>query len=1325
MRSSNLAVRLVLLAPLALVVHAADDARASVPDGAPLRAGIAFEENRGQVDPATRFLARADGMLLELREQGAILTLRGADDRAPREVTLGFAGGRERVATFGDSLLSGVSHYYRGNDPARWIEGARHYARVRYDDVYPGVDVLFYSKRERVLEYDFVISPGTDPGTIALDVGGADAVSIDAEGNLVITAGGEKLVQKRPYAYQTVDRERREVTADYRIGDDGLVRFDVTGHDPARALVIDPVLTYATYLGGTLGERIGHITVDAGGNVYATGYTFSLDFPVTTGATQSGSSDLFVTRLNAAGNAIIFSTYLGGAGAESDGRVHVDAGGNVYVSGVTGSVDYPTLNAAQPTFAGGTDFVASKLGPTGTLLYSTYIGGGSLELFADGMAVDADGAAHITGQTISQNYPTTPGAWDQTCGTLGTCNGGFDGAVTKLSPSGATIVYSSYVGGSNNDFATDVAVDLSGNAYVVGMTKSADIAMTPGSVQPVYNGDSGDTAFDGGDAFLVKLSPTGGVVYATYIGGNDDDGAFGVAVDSVGNAYVSGGTTSTNFPVTAGALQTTFAGGVGGGSTGLPGQWVGGDGFVVKITPDGSAYDYATYIGGNNNDVLSRVVVHRGTVYASAQTRSPNLPVLTTYQPYFAGGTFDGYAFRLNASGSQLLHATYIGGSNDVPATAAEFASGVAVDRRGDMYVSGGTSATNLLTSPFALQPSFGGASNGLGDGWIVKLATGSSIAGAPDDPYLCYRARSTPRFDALPSVSLADAFESVAFEVSKRGLLCNPAAIGHEGAERADVHLLDYRIRRAGNAAKHVRQTGVVVRSALGTHSYDTVKEAGLLVPSSTSSAGPVDPLVSGLHDVDRYKCYKVKPTKGVPRLDKRTTLEVGDEFGVRAVHQMIRGTRLCLAADEDGRGIKRPTGHLMCHRARRAKGEPAHAVVVGLHANNEIELGNAPGTAVLDTIKEMELCLPAVLGTEPTPTCGDGAVNQPSEQCDGADDLACPFPLCQSDCTCAPAGVCGNDLAEAPGEQCDGNDDSACPGACTTLCMCLGPRTFTINPAVSGANTSLGVAVPLSGTVEFVFTDEPVPGALGFDIPVVQLPGVDLGALFGAICPFLAQDPDLPPGIAGRGILNCTGTDLTGSGFLVSPELGQFQDHCVEGPGGGFCDSAPNPGGGVLHAVSGVFVPDGAVDPTCTAPGNEIDDNPTHGGNCNGASLLSVGNDPYLPGDATLTLNVILDRRASGDPCNPPVTPGAPPVKINFTTGHKQGGVMDLNAAPGTVFAYDLTGTPFNCTSFLLVENPGGGTIVGVFPALDAPLIGTLELDLVSSIRFTGAAP
>lgn len=1287
-----------------------------------LRIGLGFEENLGQAHRDTRFLARGDGVLLELRERGATFRLSGGAG-APREVTIAFVGAGTHVRTTGDVPVAGVSHYYLGNDPSRWILGAKHFARVRYDELYAGVDALFYSKPERVLEYDLLVAPGADPTVIGLRVEGADDTSIDGEGNLVIDAGGERLVQKRPYAYQTFDRQRHEVQAGYRIDSDGTVRFEIAAHDPARVLVIDPVLTYATYLGGTLGERIGDIAVDAGGNVYATGYTFSLDFPSTDGSTKSTGSDLFVSRLNAAGNALIYSTFIGGSAAESDGRIHVDRDGNVYVSGTTGSVDFPTLNAAQATLAGGTDFVALKLSPTGALVYSTYVGGGSVELFADGMAVDTSGAAYITGQTISQNYPTTPGAWDTTCGNLGTCGGGFDGVVTKIAPSGGSFAYSTYVGGGNNDFATDVDVDLAGSAYVVGMTRSTDLATTAGSVQPTYNGNNPDPSFDGGDAFLVKLAPDGAsAVYATYIGGSDDDGAFGVAVDAAGNAYVSGGTTSLDFPVTAGAFQSTFAGGVGGGANGLPGQWVGGDGFVVKVGADGSAYEYATYIGGSDNDVLSRIAVSHGTAYASGQTRSADLPTLTTYQSSFGGGTFDGYVLRLDATASDLLAASYVGGSDDVPAVAAELAAGIAVDGRGDVYVSGGTSATDLPTSPFALQSDFAGASNGLGDGWIVKLETGSGIPGAPDDAYLCYRGRATPSFDSVPGLLVTDPLESLFFEALKRSTLCNPAEIDSEGAQRPDVHLVDYRLRRPSAAAKHVRQVGVEVRTTLGTFSYDTVKEAGLLVPSSMLDAGPVAPLDDTLHDVDHYKCYRVKPTKGAPRLDKNTTLVVGDEFDEHGEHQIIRGSRLCLAADQNGAGVKRPGGHLMCHRTKRIKGAGSHAGRDGLHTNNELEAANTPGAAVFETIKATELCMPAVIGEEPVPVCGDDVVNQSSEQCDGIDDLACPAPLCQGDCTCAPAGVCGNDLAESPGEQCDGVDDSACPGDCTSLCMCLGTRPFTIDSTVSQANTSLGITVPLSGSVDFIFIEEIAPGVLVFDIPIVQLPGVDLGGFVGAICPFLAQDPDLPSGIAGRGILNCTGADVSGTGFLESPELGQFQDHCVQGSG---CDSAPNPGGGVLHGPSNVFVPDGTIDSTCADPDNAPDTNPSHVGICNGASELSVGDDPYAPGDSTLTLNIILDQRPTGDPCNPPATPGDPAVKINFTTGHKQGGLMDLDTNAAQVVAFDLTGTPFDCSTFLLSGDPGGGTIVGVFPAVDAPLIGTLQLDLLSSIRFTGESP
>ncbi len=639
------AVVLALLVPAGARAAAAMT-RTATPER--LALPLSFEENSGQADPSVRFVARGDGFALGLTGAGPVLLVRGAE-RERSAVAIRFAAAAPDPELEGQGLLPGVSHYYLGNDPGRWIESTRHYQRVRYRDVYPGVDVVFYA-RGRVLEYDFHVEPGVKPATIGLEISGADDVRLDAAGDVVLALGGRQLVLHRPTTYQRVGRRRLPVETRYRLEAPRLVRLDVGAYDPARPLVIDPVLSYVTYLGGTLGERVGDLTVDPGGNVYVTGYTFSLDFPAAPGTLPAGGSDIFVARLNSAGSALVFSTFLGGSGNENDGRIALDPNGGIYVSGVTGSSNFPVLNAAQPALAGSLDFTVTKLGPSGTLLYSTYLGGSSLELFADGMAVDAMGAAYVCGQTVSTNFPVTPAAWDERCGNTGTCDGGFDGVVAKIAPDGQAIEYATYVGGGANDFTIDVDVDAAGSAYVVGMTDSTDLSTSAGAVQPVYAGDSGP-GFDGGDAFLVKLSPAGdATTYATYIGGSDDDGAFGVAVDRAGSAYVVGATTSVDFPVSPGAFQDTFAGGAGGG-----GQFIGGDGFVVKLTPDGDAYEYGTYIGGSANDKMNRVALRGTSAYVAGEVRSTDMPVVNPYQATYGGGAFDGYAFRLELDRDRAL----------------------------------------------------------------------------------------------------------------------------------------------------------------------------------------------------------------------------------------------------------------------------------------------------------------------------------------------------------------------------------------------------------------------------------------------------------------------------------------------------------------------------------------------------------------------------------------------------------------------------------------------------------------------------------------------
>jgi len=450
--------------------------------------------------------------------------------------------------------LAGQSHYFIGDDRQQWRTHIRHYRKVRYERVYPGVDLVYYGKQGQ-LEYDFAVMPGADPRAIKLSFTGASEVHLGAEGELLLSVGDNKIRQLRPVIYQEVEGVRKEIAGGYRIEGQADVSFEVDQYDVTRPLVIDPVLLYATYLGGS-GDDLGlGIAVDDDGSAYVAGTTTSLNFPTTPAIFQpanAGSQDVFVTKLNRSGTELIYSTYLGGSGNEatvSAVGLAVDKNGNAYVTGNTTSSDFPTTPGAfQSAFAGGPsdtplDTFVTKLNHTGTaLIYSTYLGGSDGFDVGFAITVDDTGNAYVTGPTNSTNFPTTPGAFQPAFA------GGFaDTFVTKLNRRGTALVYSTYLGGSSSfDSGRDIAVDDTGNAYVLGDTGSSDFPTTPGAFQPAFAGGFADT-------FVTKLNGTGtALVYSTYLGGNGTDftNVNTLAVDEKGNAYAAGQTDSPNFPTT-------------------------------------------------------------------------------------------------------------------------------------------------------------------------------------------------------------------------------------------------------------------------------------------------------------------------------------------------------------------------------------------------------------------------------------------------------------------------------------------------------------------------------------------------------------------------------------------------------------------------------------------------------------------------------------------------------------------------------------------------------------------------------------------------------
>jgi len=670
-----------------------------------------FEANQGQTDNQVRFLSRGGGYTLFLTSTQAVLALgkpqgnaaaAGEEPFTPAPpqtkeldhtiLRMWFVGGDPSPGITGIGQLPGSVNYFIGNDPSKWRANVPTYAGVRYKDVYPGIDVAFYGN-ERQLEYDFIVPPGSDPKTITLAFEGVDKLEVDGQGDLVLHMGGGEIRQHKPLVYQEVDGVRQEIQGGYVTKDKYQVGFELGAYDATTPLVIDPVLVYSTYLGGNevfdpwgeSGDVGEDIAVDAHGNAYVTGQTSSTDFP-TLNALQpalAGDSDVFVAKLNPEGSALVYCTYLGGTEEWVErGTIAVDADGNAYVAGTTSSADFPTLNALQPALAGDSDAFVAKLGPTGALVYSTYLGGSADEHPGDNdsIAVDADGNAYVAGGTSSGDFPTTENALKPPF--VG------DHFVAKLNPEGSALVYSTYFCGGSG-----IALDADGDVYVMGGSDSPDLP-TVNALQPDYAGGTQDLY-----AAKLRLNPEGSeVVYATYLGGSGYDEFTGMAVDDEGNAYVTGNTSSRDFP-RVNALQPDYAGGI-------------SDIFVAKLNPQGSALVYSTYLGGSCYDEGGGIDVdNEGNAYVTGGTSSRDFPTVRAFQPDH-GCQHDIFVAKLDAEGSTLLYSSYLGGCE------GEQGTGIAVDASGNAYVTGPTSSADFPTVN-ALQP----ALRGHEDVFIAKIA--------------------------------------------------------------------------------------------------------------------------------------------------------------------------------------------------------------------------------------------------------------------------------------------------------------------------------------------------------------------------------------------------------------------------------------------------------------------------------------------------------------------------------------------------------------------------------------------------------------------------
>jgi uncharacterized protein (TIGR03437 family) len=635
---------------------------------------VAFEPNRGQAETQVQYIAHGNGYTLALRADRAELLGRGGRIAA---TLVGATPGQGQA----ESPLPGVVNYLVGA-AASWHTGIPTYARVRYREVYPGIDVVYYGT-EGHLEYDFVLAPGADPRKIRVRYDGASRLRLDARGDLVIESASGEMRQPRPTIYQETDGVRRPIAGSYTLRGQ-TVRFDVAAYDRTRPLVIDPALTWASYFGGSLTDQVLALTADAAGNVYATGSTLS----------TRGDLDCFITKMNPTGTTAILTTLVGGAlGDDEAFGIAVDSAGNIYLAGYTGSDDFPIV-AVSSTLAGlGYDAFIAKVNPTGTTyLYAGFVGG-SGDDYAYGLALDANNNLWIAGGTSSTNFPLSR------TGAQRTLAGGYDVFVSEFDPNGA-LLYSSYLGGSGDDFAFGIALDTAGNVYAAGSTVSTDFPGTASGFQPANAG--------GTDAWAAKLSPSGSLMWATYLGGSGDDVATSLAVDGSGAVYLTGETASSNFP-TAKAYQGTFGGGL-------------HDIIAAKIGPDGTKLVYSTYLGGSGDEIGNAIVVDTaGVAYVGGSTNSTNFPSSFGFQSANRGGV-DGTITALSPAGDTLQFSSYIGG------TADDYVEALAVSCTAGLLLGGATVSTNFPVTAGVAHPQYLG---GAADGFLAQVAAGTGAAAA------------------------------------------------------------------------------------------------------------------------------------------------------------------------------------------------------------------------------------------------------------------------------------------------------------------------------------------------------------------------------------------------------------------------------------------------------------------------------------------------------------------------------------------------------------------------------------------------------------------
>lgn len=706
---------------------------------------LAFEANKGQTDPSVRFLSRGAGYSVFLTSGGMVLQLRPTDSPNPATVvgessgvpatvasrplnanktvpgkpadtTMVFTlvGAASNPTAIGEDPLPTKVNYFIGNDPKKWKTNVQTFAKVRYQNVYPGIDLVYYGNNRQV-EYDFLIAPGADANRIQFSVKGADSLNVDADGNLVLTKGASQLHFQAPNIYEEANGSRLKVAGSYSMKDSTHVGFTVAAHDDAKRLVIDPVLVYSSFLGGRGDDAGNAITVDSVGNSYVTGTTDSPDFPLATlGGFNPNQTRLFIAKLDVSGSTLLYADYFGGtSGDDFPYAIAVDSNGNAYVTGLAYSSDFSVINAYQPTLAGYANAFVSKFSPDGsTLVYSTFLGGSKFD-FGQAIGVDSAGEATIAGYVTSTNFPLANAFQSSIAPDENNIWGEYS-FFSRFSADGSSLNYSSYLAGNlDAQFCygdscgpysdiTGLALDSSGNLYLTGNTNTTNFPITPGAYMTTNPGANNNY-----EPFVSKFDNSGAIVYSSYFGGNGYAQASAIAVDSNGSAYITGyDQGNDNFPITA----TTICNPNTQSCSGM---------FITKFDPVGETLVYSTYLGQNNNSsgVAIQVDASGDAYVIGSDGSSGQYATVNAIEGYIGGQ--DMLLMEIDPLASTQLFATYLGGGvYDDPA-------GLALDGSGAIYVTGQTQSQFFPVTQSAFQSSFGGQT----DAFILKIGPANAPA--------------------------------------------------------------------------------------------------------------------------------------------------------------------------------------------------------------------------------------------------------------------------------------------------------------------------------------------------------------------------------------------------------------------------------------------------------------------------------------------------------------------------------------------------------------------------------------------------------------------